>query len=152
MVWLVLWLLWMCVSNVLHVAKHSNKLSWILLWGLLQQWSRYPVFHKSEFCRSRWSNRAGFWHGSFLSPILCCVKRKFGYLQKKGTSLWNFVPNSGLRKICFGISIVETCYRNSLLRASKLTVTSKLQQSTTVWFITVIIKLCLQHNSIVHVD
>ena len=39
-----------------------------------------------------------------------CVKRKFGYLQKKGTSLWNFVLNSGLRH---GRSIVETCYQLS---------------------------------------
>jgi len=27
------------------------------------------------------TNRAGFWHGSFLSPI-CCVTGKFGYLKK----------------------------------------------------------------------
>ena len=25
---------------------------------------------------------AGFWHVSFLPPVLHCVKRKFGYLQK----------------------------------------------------------------------
>ena len=29
-----------------------------------------------------WTNRAGFWHVSFLPPVLHCVKRKFGYLQK----------------------------------------------------------------------
>jgi len=33
--------------------------------------------------------------------------------KNKGTSLWNFVPNSGLGKYCFGITIVETCYRLS---------------------------------------
>jgi len=26
----------------------------------------------------------GFWHVSFLPPVLHCVKRKFGYLQKYG--------------------------------------------------------------------
>jgi len=49
---------------------------------------------------------------SFL-PILRCVKRKFGYLQNKGTSFWNFVLNSRLRKFRHGISIVETCYQLS---------------------------------------
>jgi len=28
------------------------------------------------------TNRAGFWHGSFIRPILHCVVRKFMYLQK----------------------------------------------------------------------
>jgi len=65
--------------------------------------------HKSELYRNGWTNRAGFWHRSFLSPFLYGVKRKFRYLQNKSTSLWNCVPNSGLRKL-FGISIVETCY------------------------------------------
>jgi len=73
------------------------------------------VCHKSVFYRNSWTNRAGFWHGSFLSPILYRVKRKFGYLQNIGTSLWNFVPNyTDLEKFCFGVSIVETCYRLSL--------------------------------------
>ena len=31
--------------------------------------------------------------------------------KNKGTSLWNFVLNSGLRKFRHGISIVETCYQ-----------------------------------------
>jgi len=40
------------------------------------------VCHKSEFYRNGWTNRAGFWHGSFFPTFLHCVKRKFGYLQK----------------------------------------------------------------------
>ena len=39
------------------------------------------------------------------------VIRKFGFLQNKATSRWNFSPNSGLRKFLHGISIVETCYQ-----------------------------------------
>jgi len=39
------------------------------------------VCHQSEFYRNGWMSRAGFWLGSFLPPILHCVKRKFGYLQ-----------------------------------------------------------------------
>ena len=71
------------------------------------------VSYKSVFYRNGWTNRASFWHVSFLPPVLHCVKRKFGYLQNKGTSLWNFVLNSGLRKFRHGISIVETCYQLS---------------------------------------
>ena len=33
--------------------------------------------------------------------------------KNKGTSLWNFVLNSGLRKFRHGILIVETCYQLS---------------------------------------
>ena len=39
------------------------------------------------------------------------------YLQNKGTSLWNFAPNSGLRKFRHGISIIEACYQLSLRKA-----------------------------------
>jgi len=60
-----------------------------------------PVLYRNE-----WTDRAGFWRGSFLRPILHCVVRKFGYLQNKGTFLRNFVSNSGLRKFRHGKSIV----------------------------------------------
>ena len=40
------------------------------------------VCHKSVFYRNSRTNRAGFWHVSFLPPVLHGVKRKFGYLQK----------------------------------------------------------------------
>ena len=30
--------------------------------------------------------------------------------KNEGTSLWNFVLNSRLSNICFGISIMEVCY------------------------------------------
>jgi len=39
------------------------------------------VCHKSVFCWNGWTNLAGFWHGSFLWPILHCVIRKFVYLK-----------------------------------------------------------------------
>ena len=42
------------------------------------------VRHKSVFYRNGWTNRAGFWHVSFLPTVLHCVKRKFDYLQKWG--------------------------------------------------------------------
>jgi len=65
--------------------------------------------------RSKRPNESNwFWYGSFLPSILHCAKINSGIFKNKGTSLWNFVPNSGLRKFCFGISIVETCYQLSL--------------------------------------
>ena len=76
------------------------------------------VCHKLAFYRNGWTDRAGFWHVTwlvgFVRPILHRAIRKFSYLQNKGTFLWNFVLNSGLRRFCFGISIVETCYQLSL--------------------------------------
>jgi len=50
--------------------------------------------------------------GNFLRLIHQWVVTKFRYLNK-GTSIWNFVLNSGLRKFRHGISIVETCYQLS---------------------------------------
>ena len=36
-----------------------------------------------------------------------------GTFKNKGTSLWNFAPNAGLRKFRHGISVVEACYQLS---------------------------------------
>jgi len=70
--------------------------------------------HKSEFYRSSWTNRAGFATWASFHPCLYTVlKRNSGITKNKGTSFWNLVPNSGLRKFCFGISIVKTCCRIS---------------------------------------
>jgi len=55
-----------------------------------------------------------FWN--FLPPVLHCAKRKSGYLQNKGNSLWNFVLNSGLIKFRHDISIVETCYQPTSIK------------------------------------
>ena len=89
------------------------------------------------------------------------VFKKFGYLQNKGTSLRNFVPNSRHKKSCFGISIVETCYRHcgrsacdkvdrrrsTRRRSNKLKIAPS-SDSRLLQFITVIIKLCLQHDRV----
>ena len=48
------------------------------------------------------ANRAGFWHGGFLSHR---VKGNSGTSKNKATSLWDFVPNSGLRKFRHGKSV-----------------------------------------------
>ena len=56
------------------------------------------VCRKSMFCQYAWTIRAGFWHWSFLRLSHTVLKEI------------RVVPNSGLRKFCFGISIVEMCY------------------------------------------
>ena len=66
---------------------------------------RLSVCHKPVLYRNDWTNRAGFRHGGFLPPVSHCVVRKCGHLQKSRTSLWDFVPNSRLRKIRHGKSI-----------------------------------------------
>jgi len=48
-----------------------------------------------------------------FKPSYTTLKGKSGISKNNGTFFWNFVPDSGLRKFCFGISIVETCYRLS---------------------------------------
>jgi len=51
-------------------------------------------------------NRAGIWHGSFFRFILHCFLSK-----NKDASLWNFFPNSGLRKLRHGSRLY--CRQNS---------------------------------------
>jgi len=46
-------------------------------------------------------------------PSYTVLKGNSVISKNKGTSLWNFVLNSGLRKFCHGILIVETCYQLS---------------------------------------
>jgi len=66
------------------------------------------VRHMLALNRIDWKNQNDYWHEGFLSPILHCVIRTFGcrYLQNNGTFLYNFVPNSGVRKFRHGKSIV----------------------------------------------
>ena len=79
------------------------------------------VHHKSIFCRSGRTDRAGFWHGCFIRPIPHCVI-KIIYSQKNTTFLCNFALNSGLDFAMHGTlirssSIVATC---SQLSSTKL--------------------------------
>ena len=66
--------------------KRMNKSSWFLACELpstrltlcLKEIRLAVDLWQSVFYRNGWTNRAGFWHVSFLH----CVKRKFGHLQK----------------------------------------------------------------------
>ena len=40
-----------------------------------------PICHKPVLYWNKWTNLAGFWHGSFPAIPGCVVVRKFGYLQ-----------------------------------------------------------------------
>jgi len=51
--------------------------------------------------------------GSFLRPILTVCIRNQVPSKNKGTFLWNFAPNSGLRKFRHNILIIEACYQLS---------------------------------------
>ena len=53
----------------------------------------------------------GMW--ASFHPSYIVLKGNSVISKKKGTSLWNFVLNFGLRKFRHGLSIVETCYRLS---------------------------------------
>ena len=70
-------------SQVGVLSKRINESSWFLAWELH---STYPTLCYTEI------------H----------VPSKI-----RVTSLWNFAPNSGLRKFRHGISIVEACYQLS---------------------------------------
>jgi len=60
---------------------------------------------------TRLNESACFLVWTLFRPIIHCVIRKFRYLQNKGTSPWDFVPNFGLGIFRHGISIVEECYQ-----------------------------------------
>ena len=66
-----------------------------------------PVCHKLEFYRNGWTVRVdSFLYGCFFRSILSCILRKFGVLQNKGISLWNFVPDCGLKRFRYSPSTV----------------------------------------------
>jgi len=61
---------------------------------------------------NEWSWFFGVESTFHLSYAVC--KGNSGISKSVGTSLWNFVPNSGLRKFCHGILIIGMCCRLSL--------------------------------------
>jgi len=68
-----------------------------------------PVLNQN-FC----TDWADFLLTCFSRLILPCVLEKFGYLQNMGISLWNFVPNSELRKCRHGTPAVGDSKRYSV--------------------------------------
>jgi len=54
-----------------------------------------------------------FLHTAFLNVCYAVFVKNWGYLQNKGSPLWNFVPNSGLEKFRHGTPTVGECDINS---------------------------------------
>ena len=97
--------------------------------GVVPFWTASTNHHDHISSRARPSqNDRPTWYGP-LSVCLCLsveqvelvsgmgasfhlsytvLKGNSGIAKDKGTSLWNFAPNSGPRKFRFGVSIVET--------------------------------------------
>jgi len=66
-------------------------------------------------------------------PSYTVLKGNLVISKSKGTSLWNFILKSGLRKFCCGISIVEMCCQLSSRKVDaqsviNLAVTSQLSR------------------------
>ena len=70
------------------------------------------VYHKSEFYIETAKRIELFFGMGLSSTSPNCVVREFGYLQNKCTSLWNFVPNSVLRRFRRGKSSRSCCQQN----------------------------------------
>ena len=83
-----------------------------------------------------------------------------GIFRNKGTSLWYFAPNSGLRKFRHSMSIVEACYQHSSRKVDaqsviNWTVVGQLPPSSDaqpLQFIAQIVKLCVQHDFVARVN
>jgi len=56
--------------------------------------------------------------------MLHSVVGNSGTFKNKGTSIWNFVPNSGLKKFCHSISIVEASYQLSWRKVDAQSITN----------------------------
>ena len=64
------------------------------------------VCHKPVLYQNRWTDGAHFWYGGFYRLNIIIIKEI--RLSPK-IRLWNFVPNSGLRKFRHVASIDATC-------------------------------------------
>jgi len=73
--WTRFWTMTLQVSS-LHFYRRDAMLARVLTMALCLCLS-VCVCHKSVFCWSGWTDRAGFWHGGFFRPVLHCALRKF---------------------------------------------------------------------------
>ena len=65
------------------------------------------VSYKSVLYRNGWTNRAGF---RIQVSFDCVIYENSGNSEDKGTSLWNYVSSSGLRKFHHDRPFVAACY------------------------------------------
>jgi len=107
------------------------------------------------------NNRAGFAKGTSFHVSYIVLKGNSGIFKHNGNFLWYFVQNSRLRKICIGTSVVEKCYRLSSTKVDAQSVINwavvdqlsrQFLRRSTASLSQVIVKVCLQHVSVVRVN
>jgi len=76
-------------------------------------------------------NLAGFWHECFVQPILLCVLRKFGYLQKLGYFSLELIAFSALTLLVGRQEGHLACKKTEWWVLAWLSVWSELQ--TCIW-------------------
>ena len=123
----------------------------------LSVYVRLSQLHKSKLTGKGKRIELIFGVRTFFRRFYTPLKGNYGISKNKGTSLRNCVPNSDFLQFRFGVSIVETCYRLSSTKMDaqsviNWTVVGQLvdnADSELRQFIIVIIKLYLQHDSVV---
>jgi len=83
----------------------------VLAMGLCVRVRRCPSV--TSRCSIETAERIELVFAWFFHPSYTVLKGNSVVSKNKGTSLWNFVLNSGLEKFRHGISIVKTCYQLS---------------------------------------
>ena len=117
-------------SNLRSVIEHELPLPFYRAMLCIRGTSHGPVSVSSVSVTSRSSTktaeRIGLVFGmlAFFHPSCTVLKGNLVMSKNKGTSLWNYVLNSGFRKCRHGIdrSIVETCYQLSSRKVDAQTV------------------------------
>jgi len=92
-----------CASTVLCCHRVSDRPSDGVRTSVFPSVRHKPVVYQND-----WTNRAGFWHGGFLPPIV----RKFGYLQKSGHFPLELFPKLRTFKN-FATASRSSCQQNS---------------------------------------
>jgi len=105
---MLVWFLWRFTFSGLHYPR--RHVSADISYGPVSVCLSVSVTSRS-FIETAGRIELFFCTEAFFDLSYRVLKRNSDIYKNNGTSLWDFVPNSGLRKFCHGISIVEACYR-----------------------------------------
>jgi len=107
------------LSNLLYHYFFIELRHILILWLAKMPNGGMPVF---TLIATGWQYRKIFFYkkSTAFHPSYTVLKGNSVIFKHKGTSLWNFVLNSALRKFRHGISIVETCYQLSSRKVGQL--------------------------------
>ena len=81
------------IWKVLPARRYASAV--LAVHGCLSVCVRVCVCQNQVSHRNGWTNRGGFDMETFYHPSYTLLQ-KFSYLHGTGTSVWNYVPNSGL--------------------------------------------------------